>query len=251
MSTPLKIGLSARLAHPEPGGTGIRSKTRQYLEQSVAHWIMAHGALALMVPTIASESEIVRSDVRVADYAAALDGLVLQGGTDLDPGLYGEAPGHADWAGDPIRDRYEIELVRGFVDAGKPVLGICRGAQLINVAFGGSLHQDVPGHRAEAYDRHAHEIRIEPGSRLAAAYGGTTRGRVISIHHQALKRLGRGLAVEAWSEPDGLPEAIRSGGPGYVVGVQWHPEFHPANPALLDSGPLLQDFLTAARAAAA
>ena len=208
---------------------------------------MAHGALVLMVPTIERLGEIVRSDVRVSDYAHALDGLVLQGGADISPVAYGEEPLRPEWAGDRIRDLYEIELVQGFIEAGKPVLGICRGAQLINVAFGGSLHQDIAGHRTDDYEKHRHEMRIEAGTRLGRVYRGIERALVTSIHHQAIGRLGRGLEVEAWSEPDGHVEAIRAAGERYVAGVQWHPEFHPANPALLDSGPMLQDFLEAAR----
>jgi putative glutamine amidotransferase len=244
---PLKIGVSARLAHPEPGAKGIHTKTLQYLEQSVAHWVMAHGALVLMVPTIEKDGEVIRSDVRVSDYAGALDGLVLQGGADVNPIAYGEEPLQPEWGGDRIRDLYEIELVRAFVEAGKPVLGICRGAQLINVAFGGSLHQDIAGHRSDEYERHRHEMRIEPGTRLSRIYPGVDRALVTSIHHQAIRELGRGLEVEAWSEPDRHVEAIRASGEHYVAGVQWHPEFHPANRALLDSGPILQDFLAAAK----
>ncbi|HEY6820579.1 MAG TPA: type 1 glutamine amidotransferase [Burkholderiales bacterium] len=251
MGGPLKVGVSARLAHPQPGAKGIYTKTLQYLEQSVAHWIMAHGALVLMVPTIEKQGEVLRSDVRVSDYADALDGLVLQGGADVSPTTYGEEPLRPEWAGDRVRDLYEIELVQAFVEVGKPVLGICRGAQLINVAFGGSLHQDISGHRTDDYEKHRHEMRIQAGTSLSRVYPNVERALVTSIHHQAIQRLGRGLQVEAWSEPDGHVEAIRATGERYVAGVQWHPEFHPANPGLLDSGPILQDFLDAARGAAA
>ena len=208
---------------------------------------MSHGALALMVPTIENGGAVLRSDLRASDYAQALDGLVLQGGADISPRSYGEEPRHPDWAGDRIRDEYELALVRAFVEAGKPVLGICRGAQLINVAFGGSLHQDIAEHRSEHYDTHAHEVRLERGSRLGMLYPGVERASVISIHHQAIKRLGAGLVVEAWSHLDNHIEAVRGRAGGYVVGLQWHPEFHPANPALLDSGPILNDFVDAAR----
>jgi putative glutamine amidotransferase len=213
----------------------------------VAHWVMAHGALVLMVPTIEKDGEVVRSDVHVSDYAGALDGLVLQGGADVNPIAYGEEPLQPEWAGDRVRDLYEIELVQAFVEAGKPVLGICRGAQLINVAFGGTLHQDISGHRSDEYERHRHEMRIEPGTRLSRLYAGLDRALVTSIHHQAIRGLGRGLQVEAWSEPDRHVEAIRASGERYVAGVQWHPEFHAANRALLDSAPILQDFLAAAK----
>jgi gamma-glutamyl-gamma-aminobutyrate hydrolase PuuD len=251
----LKIGVSARLFHPQPDAKGIQSKTLQYLEQSVAHWVMSRDVLVFMVPTVDKDGLLHRSEVRLADYARVLDGLVLQGGSDVSPSTYGETPLAPQWAGDRLRDVYEIELVHEFVEAGKPVLGICRGAQLINVAFGGTLYQDIPTqladsqvHVTDAYERHRHDIRFEPGSGLARLYRGVEKPVVTSIHHQSIKALGRGLRVEAWSEPDGVVEAIRSTGKGYVLAVQWHPEFHhPGDKTVLDSAPILEEFLDAAR----
>jgi putative glutamine amidotransferase len=251
----LKIGVSARLFHPQPDAKGIQSKTLQYLEQSVAHWVMSRDVLVFMVPTVDKDGLLHRSEVRLADYARVLDGLVLQGGADVSPSTYGETPLAPQWAGDRLRDVYEIELVHEFIEAGKPVLGICRGAQLINVAFGGTLYQDIPTqlsqsqvHVTDAYEKHRHEIRFEPGSGLARLYRGVQQPAVTSIHHQSIKALGRGLRVEAWSEPDGVVEAIRANGRGYVFAVQWHPEFHhPGDAATLDSAPILEDFLEAAR----
>ena len=251
---PTRIGVSARLSHPQPGATGIQTKTLQYLEQSVAHWVMSRNALVFMVPTLDKDGDVHRSDLRVADYAQALDGLVLQGGADVSPGLYGEASLGAHWVTDSVRDAYEIELLQAFVAAGKPVLGICRGAQLINVAFGGTLYQDIPtqlpeasAHVTDAYERHGHEICFEPDTGMARLYPGRTSGRVISIHHQAIKSLGRDLRIEARSAPDGVVEAIRGNGPGYLCGVQWHPEFHrPGDSATLDCVPLLDEFLATA-----
>jgi len=101
---------------------------------------------------------------RASQYAEALDGLVLQGGADISPLAYGEQPIKPEWAGDPVRDKFEISLVQAFTGAGKPILGICRGAQLINVALGGSLHQDIPGHRHDGYDSHWHRVRLESRS---------------------------------------------------------------------------------------
>jgi putative glutamine amidotransferase len=251
----LKIGVSPRIFHPQPQAKGLHSKTLQYLEQSVAHWVMSRDVLVFMVPTVDREGLIHRSNIRVADYARVLDGLVLQGGADVSPSTYGEEPLAREWAGDRLRDLYEIELLHGFVAAGKPVLGICRGAQLINVAFGGTLYQDIRSQLAEsdvhvtdAYEGHRHGIRLEAGSGLARLYRGVERSAVTSIHHQSIKDLGRGLHVEAWSEPDGVIEAIRGNGKGYVFAVQWHPEFHrPGDPATLDSAPILEEFLEAAR----
>jgi putative glutamine amidotransferase len=252
---PLKIGVSPRIFHPQPDAKGLHSKTLQYLEQSVAHWVMSRGVLVFMVPTVDKDGLIHRSEVRLADYARALDGLVLQGGSDVSPSSYGETPLSAQWAGDRLRDVYEMELVHEFIEAGKPILGICRGAQLINVAFGGTLYQDIPSqlpgsqvHVNDSYEKHRHEIRFEPGSGLARLYRGVQTPTVTSIHHQSIRTLGRGLRVEAWSEPDGVVEAIRANGKSYVFAVQWHPEFHhPGDAATLDSAPILEEFLEAAR----
>lgn len=255
MSAPtLKIGVSARILHPQPGATGLQSKTLQYLEQSAAHWVMSRDVLVLMVPTVDKDGLLHRSSIRLADYARHLDGLVLQGGEDVCPASYGEEPLRAEWAGDRLRDEYEMELLHEFIEAGKPVLGICRGAQLINVAFGGTLVQDIGtqlpearAHVSDEYEKLRHDLRFEPGGRLAHLYPGSAPARVTSIHHQCVRQLGRHLAVEAKSEPDGLVEAIRGTGPGYVLGVQWHPEFHaPGDDSVLDCAPILEDFLRAA-----
>lgn len=256
---PLRIGLSARLLHVSPIAMGFRGKPLQYLEQSVAHWVMAHGALAFMVPTIGRGDAVSRPSLSVSQCVAALDGLVLQGGADVSPESYGEKAERPEWAGDRIRDLYEIELIWEFIFQGKPVLGICRGCQLINVAMGGSLWQDIatyiPGaiaHRDDdLYDAHYHSLIFAPDSRLDALYPGERTYRVNSIHHQAVRRLGHDLEVEAWSPEDRVIEAIRWRGSSYLAGFQWHPEFHAGARELLDSGPLLQEFLAAAARAAA
>jgi putative glutamine amidotransferase len=232
----IKIGVSPRLLHPAPGARGVFTKMLHYVEDGIAQWLQSRDALLFVLPL----------SQRAADYAQALDGLVLQGGADISPLAYGEEPQKPEWAGDPLRDRYEIELVRAFTSAGKPVLGICRGAQLINVALGGTLHQDIAAHRSDEYDQHAHEVRLEPGSGLARLYGETGPRRVVSIHHQAIKRLAPGLVVEARAA-DGVIEAVRGTGATYVCAVQWHPEFHGGRAGFLDGGPLLDEFLQAAR----
>ena len=168
-----------------------------------------------------------------------------------------ETPLSPAWNGDRIRDDYEIALMRAFVAAGKPVLGLCRGAQVINVALGGTLWQDIPSqcpgalrHRDQAsYEKNCHATSIVAGSGLARLYPDQPLVKTNSVHHQAVKALGRDVAVEAWSEPDRIVEAIRWNGPSYVFGVQWHPEFHPpGDRTFIDDTPLLDDFLsTAAR----
>jgi len=256
---PLLVGVSARIYYPGSQGTlpGVFTKTLHYLEQSVAHWVLSGDAMAVMVPAVTRDSLVQRSDLQLRDYAAALDGLVLQGGNDVAPQNYGEKPLHPDWAGDSVRDRYEMALVRAFVKAGKPVFGICRGFQLLNVMHGGTLYQDIATQRPDAlahrdalrFDRHFHDIELAPGSRLAQLYPRVKRARVNSIHHQGIKRLASGFEVEARCPDDGMVEAIRQRGAGYVAAVQWHPEFHHgAGRRTFDDGAMLQDFLDAARA---
>ena len=265
MSRPLIIGISARIHHPvgpvlDLGG--VYTKTLHYLEQSVAHWVLAKDVLAVMIPAIESEGLIQRGDMSLASYAEYLDGLVLQGGADVAPESYGETPLVPAWAGDRVRDRYEIDLFNAFVAAGKPVIGICRGCQLINVALGGTLFQDIPtqvtqaiSHRdADLYERALHDVTLVRGTRLSQMYPGVQQAKVNSIHHQAVKDLGRDMVVEALGVPDGIVEAIRWRGPSYVFGMQWHPEFlalKSLDQTQLDGGPILADFLATARAARA
>ena len=254
---PLRIGLSARIFHPEPGATGIKTKTLLVLEQSVAQWAMTRDLLLLMVPTVVRDGELMRSNIRLRDYAKYLDGLILQGGADISPRIYGEEPLKPEWEGDSVRDAYEIELVHEFMEAGKPILGICRGMQLLNVALGGSLYQDLPTQRPDAarhesghYDRNSHPVRFVQGGVMADWFAQSNTGKVVSIHHQAVNRLGRGMRVEAVSAEDEVIEAISWEGNSFVCGVQWHPEFHTqlsVGEGLLDCSPLLEKFLEAAR----
>jgi putative glutamine amidotransferase len=256
----LKIGLSACFQHADPARSLFTGKTLQYVEQSIAHWIMSTGAMVVMVPCPTGETQ--RGDVKLAHYAEWLDGVVMHGGADVWPGSYGEEPLKDAWIGDRIRDLYDLALVEAFEQAGKPIFGVCRGLQLINVAFGGTLYQDIETqhpdalrHRdAVAYDHNFHEIEFVQGSRLAQMYPGLRRARVNSIHHQGIKGLAPGFEIEAWSYPDRVPEAIRrrsARGNGYIAATQWHPEFHKAGLDTVDDTAILEDFLSACAAARA
>jgi putative glutamine amidotransferase len=168
------------------------------------------------------------------ELLAPFDGLLLAGGGDVEAARYGAAAHPAEGGLDPGRDQLELELARAAVRLGVPVLGICRGMQVLNVALGGTLVQhlpDLPGlleHRNKA-EPAMHGLRVEPGSRLAAALG-RVDGQVRSDHHQAVDRLGEGLRAVAWS-PDGLVEGIERD-QGWTVGVLWHPEkTAPTDPA--------------------
>ena len=156
------------------------------------------------------------------------DGLVLVGGGDVDPGCYGAEARPEVTHVNPARDGFEIPLVRAAVDAGLPTLAICRGAQVLNVALGGTLHQhisdrdDLLAHRSPGGSEGVlHAVRAKPGSRVAKAMG-AERAQAFSHHHQALDRLGEGLVPVAWSD-DGLLEAVERE-EGWVLGLQWHAE---------------------------
>gem|GEM_PF-40942 len=251
----LRIGVSARIFHPEPGAKGLRGKTLQYLEESIAHWVMSRDVLVFMIPTVGHQGMLHPSNIRLRDYAKHLDGLLLQGGADVSPQSYAETATRPEWPGDRVRDMYELELLHEFIESGKPVLGVCRGCQLINVAFGGTLYQDIAtdvptagAHVNEDYDQHRHAIHFPDGSTLANMFPGRRDAIVNSIHHQAVKTLGRDLNIEAVSASDGIIEAVRYRRAPFVMGVQWHPEFHRAGgPELLDCTPLLDTFLRVAR----
>jgi putative glutamine amidotransferase len=155
-----------------------------------------------------------------------VDGLVLAGGSDLDPASYGARPHPETRGARPERDRFELALAHRAVDREIPVLGICRGMELLNVALGGTLEQhltrlDVHRHTPGAFCDHA--VRLEPGS-LAARAVGAERTEVKSHHHQGVGELGDGLVASGWSEPDGLTEAIELGDGRWALGVLWHPE---------------------------
>lgn len=171
----------------------------------------------------------------------ALDGVVLPGGGDLDPRRYGEVPGDACYDVSGAQDELDLALARQSIDAGLPVLGVCRGHQLLNVLYGGTLIQDMdPGavaHREPAPEHGTgpwawHEVVVRDGSKVAGLYGGSNGGggnetsgitvRIASGHHQAVGRVADGLVVTAVAE-DGTVEALEDP-ERWVASVQWHPE---------------------------
>lgn len=160
-----------------------------------------------------------------------LDGLLLTGGADVDPALYGEERQPFCQEPEPERDRLELAMVARALEDDLPVLGICRGMQTLNVALGGDLYQDIeaqePGKMRHALsdlprDHRAHEVTLEPGSRLAKIVG-AERVAVNSLHHQAVRRVGNGARVVAWAT-DGVAEGMEAPEHRFVVAVQYHPE---------------------------
>jgi putative glutamine amidotransferase len=173
-------------------------------------------------------------DALVADPAQALeliDAVLLTGGADIDPSSYGETRHAETVETTPERDRFEIALTRGAIARDLPLLGICRGMQLLNVARGGTLLQHLPerlGHEEHrrvpgSFDGSDHDVELVAGS-LAARVAGETQHAIKSHHHQGVDRVGEGLLVTGRALDDGLPETIELPGTRFVLGVQWHPE---------------------------
>lgn len=180
--------------------------------------VLAAGGIPVILPAVPD----------VAGVLPRLDGLLLIGGGDLDPLLYGAMPHPENGEVNAARDDAEMALVKKALALRLPILGVCRGLQLLNVALGGTLHQHVPdvvgheGHSAGGADFVRHDVHLRPRCLLARALNRTTLG-VPSLHHQAIDRLGTGLTACAWSD-DGLIEAVEMEGHPFTVGVQWHPE---------------------------
>jgi len=203
-----------------------------------SHAVDAAGGLPVVIPPFAGTPQLLDR----------LDGLVYSGGSDLDAGLYGERQHHETLGVIAHRDRSELELLAGALDRDLPVLGICRGMQLLNVQRGGSLQQHLPEivdgslHKSAPGTFALHAVAIEPGSRLEALLGPAVE--VHSCHHQAPGRIGEGLSVTARA-PDGVVEGLELAGTRFCVGVLWHPEEHAEH-----GGRLFQGLVAAAQPAA-
>ncbi|HEX3896819.1 MAG TPA: gamma-glutamyl-gamma-aminobutyrate hydrolase family protein [Rudaea sp.] len=241
----INVAVNSRLWRGRSDAQGAQRQDALTLSAALSDAVTEAGASAWLLPPL-----------RVVDsfdaWTERFDALILQGGRDIAPELYGEL---AATVSDAEHDRLEIALLDRFIAARKPVLGLCRGCQLINVAFGGSLYQDLPSELRGAqnhsdpqrYVELEHDVELVRGGYLHRLYG-TEKGIVNSAHHQGIRTLGRDLQVDATSS-DGLVEAVRWRGPGYVVGLQWHPEFDSRRQTPLARNILFADFVeTAARA---
>jgi putative glutamine amidotransferase len=216
------VGISANLNRAQWGPWDRRAALLplEYIEA-----IQRAGAMALMIPP----DSVLESNPDEA--LERIDALILSGGSDIDPSSYGEEP-HPQTNGTvPERDRTEIALARRAIERDMPVLGICRGMQLINIARGGTLKQHVPdevGHEDHrpypgSFENSDHDVYLKAGS-LAAVAAGETVHNTKSHHHQGVERIGEGLVVTGYSALDELPEAIEAPDCRFVLGVQWHPE---------------------------
>jgi putative glutamine amidotransferase len=222
---PPVVGVPACLVGPDRFGF------HQVGDKYVTGVLDGAGALPLLIPAIGARLD--------PDHLLSrLDGLLITGSpSNVAPQHYGGAAARPDSPGDPARDATTLPLIRAALACAVPLFAICRGLQELNVALGGSLHQEVhalPGrldHRSDktmpAEERYApaHPVRLSPGGALQALLGGAETVMVNSLHGQAIDRLAPGLAIEALA-PDGTIEAVRVvGAPGFAVAVQWHPEW--------------------------
>ena len=234
------------------GGVSAEIPPSWVMSQRYIQTLVQAGAIPWMIPLV--------DESTLRGIYDGLDGVFLPGGADIDPATYGAGAHVACDRTDPERDRVELSLAKWAMADGKPVLGVCRGLQMINVAAGGTLFQDLatqrPGSIKHDYfpfngqsftrDYLAHTVDVAADSRLARLYGAGEL-RVNSMHHQGIRELGHGLRVTAVA-PDGLIEAIETVADAYVFAVQWHPE------ALTDrddrSAAMFRDFIEAATASA-
>lgn len=210
------------------GGVSAEIPPSWVMSQRYVLTLTNSGAIPWLIPLVDDET--------LRGVYDGLDAVFLPGGADIDPASYGTAPHALCDKTDRERDRVELALARWAMADGKPVLGVCRGMQLINLAAGGTLFQDIaeqmPGSIKHDYfpfsgqsftrDYLAHEVTVAEGTRLAGVFG-AGQLRVNSMHHQGVRDIGDGLVVSA-TAPDGLVEGLESGNGHYVVGVQWHPE---------------------------
>ena len=249
MSRPLRIGISANIYQPDATRMAYKGRRLLYMEEGMGHWIMGAGVLGFLLPTAPE------GGVTPAELIAEVDGVIMTGGVDVCPRSYGEEPLKPEWSGDAHRDAYEIALVTAALAADKPLLGICRGHQLLNVALGGTLYQDIitqnPGalhHRIfDVYEANHHDVQFERGSHLGRIMSAGS-GRINSVHHQAIKDPAKELIVEARSPSDGIIEAarLRDQGGAYLLSVQWHPELQDqTDRSLVSATAIRQDFLAA------
>jgi putative glutamine amidotransferase len=222
MTRPL-IGITASsIEHRGPAYGEVYTLTRKYAEG-----VLCAGGVPVIVP-------FNLDDAALQVLFDRLDGLLLSGGGDIDPGSYGEVAHPATNEIEADRDRVELTLARWLVEKEKPFLAICRGIQVLNVALGGTLVQDIPSEVPDALEHsfergivergyHAHPVKIAADSRLAQVMQ-TEIAQTNSWHHQAIKQAAPILKVTAYA-PDGVIEAVEVPGRRFAIGVQWHPEW--------------------------
>ncbi len=226
MTTAPLVGITSYL---DEAAWGVWRQPAALLPQSYVDAVVRAGGTPVLLPPQPGGT---------GRLLSRLDGLLLAGGPDIDPARYGDTPHPRTGEPHRVRDEWEFELLRGALDRDLPVLGVCRGMQLLNVACGGSLVQHLPdrtgddSHQCAPATFSTQAVAIRPAGRLAAILGRSAK--VACYHHQAVDRLGAGLLPAAWSA-DETVEAVELTGHRFALGVQWHPETDPSDPRLLEA----------------
>ena len=241
----IKIGVTAAFEYERKDRGVFSPKYLSYVERDMMRYLSRHGVLPIMIPDVEEGLQ--------KEFLKEMDGFLFQGGTDLAPESYGEEP-IGRWKGDIYRDKYEFKIMDFAIESGKPILGICRGFQLLNAYLGGTLYQDMFSQRdgciehrnGDLYDHIYHEVEFVEGKVLAKIYKDEKRNLINSIHHQAVKTLADDLEVLAISPKDGIIEAASytKAKQGKIMGVQWHPEFsHTIEETVIDAELLYTYFI--------
>ncbi|MHA7217580.1 gamma-glutamyl-gamma-aminobutyrate hydrolase family protein [Arthrobacter sp. MDT1-48-3] len=226
------VGLTSYLDSAVTEGCGTIEAA--FLPQNYLAPVLAAGAIPVLLPPQGTDGGVLEH------LLPRLDGVIVVGGWDIDPARYGAEPHAETDRPHLLRDAWDSAVVREAVRTDLPLLGICRGEQMLNVALGGSLHQHLPDLVGEGtYQLGDHRfnaipVDLRPGSHVARVVGGTRVEAVPVSHHQAVDRLGLGLQAAAWSD-DGVIEAIELPQNRFCIGVQWHPEQSPTETALFDA----------------
>ena len=245
MLTMLKIGVSSCFLYPDIHRPYFGPKHLCYLERDMAQYLTRSEVMPILIPDLEEEG--------LKTFLANLDGFVLQGGSDVCPESYGEEYLNKEkWPGDKYRDDYEFKLIKLALKNKLPIFGICRGFQVLNAYFGGTLVQDINTeleteieHRnALKYDEIYHNVKLEEGSLLKSIFK-TDSMTVNTVHHQCIKKLGKGLKKEATSSEDNIIEAFsKIDDQNKIIAVQWHPEFgHTLGETVLNQDLLYDEFL--------
>jgi len=242
----LKIGITPCFFYPDVNRGAYSKKSLTYIENDLVNYFSGPDIMPILIPDIKGKALI--------GFLGELDGIVFQGGSDVSPKSYGEEMiENGRWPGDYYRDQFELEIMDFAFFNKIPVLGVCRGHQLINVYFKGTLYQDIALqtktpiiHReGEKYDEIYHEVAFHPKSLLNGIYPDGPM-MINSVHHQGVHKLGENLIAEAFCPQDQIIEAYRYKDlkESFVYSIQWHPEFsHTLGDKILDPTPLLDYFI--------
>ncbi len=228
MTTSARVGLTT---YRDQASWGVWDEPADLLPATYADAVADAGGVPVLLPPVR------RDDAAVAAVLAGVSGLIVAGGADVDPAAYGAERDPRSGPARPDRDEWELSLIRAALRDRLPLLAICRGMQVLNVALGGTLHQHLPD--VVGSDLHCpvlgvhgrHGVRLAADTLISSIFGPEVE--VATYHHQGLDRLGEGLVATGWAE-DGLVEAVELPGAGWVVGVQWHPEVA-GGPALFEA----------------